>query len=119
MAVAEEFGYEMAKQGALVVSGMARGIDAAAQRGALRAGGLTAGGARGGGGGPCRSAAEHRIRLDQPGIVPSRTVPVIQDTHIRSSDSEQSRIAKQYIDSPYEAADRTHPNPRDTDLSRR
>ena len=32
----------MAKQGALVVSGMARGIDAAAQRGALRAGGLTA-----------------------------------------------------------------------------
>ena len=42
VAVAEEFGYEMAKQGALVVSGMARGIDAAAQRGALRAGGLTA-----------------------------------------------------------------------------
>ena len=40
--VVEEFGYEMAKQGALVVSGMARGIDAAAQRGALRAGGLTA-----------------------------------------------------------------------------
>ena len=30
VAVAEEFGYEMAKQGALVVSGMARGIDAAA-----------------------------------------------------------------------------------------
>jgi len=72
------------------------------------------------GGSGCRSAAEHRIRLDQPGIVPSRTVPVIHDTHIiRSSDSEQSRIAKQYIDSPYEAADRTHPNPRDTDLSRR
>lgn len=39
---AEEIGYEMAKQGALVVSGMARGIDAAALKGALRAGGFTA-----------------------------------------------------------------------------
>ncbi len=39
---AERFGFEMSKQGALVVSGLARGIDAAAHLGALRAGGLTA-----------------------------------------------------------------------------
>ncbi len=36
---AEELGYGLAKQGAVVVSGMAEGIDAAALRGALRAGG--------------------------------------------------------------------------------
>lgn len=39
---AERFGFEMSKRGGLVVSGLARGIDAASQLGALRAGGLTA-----------------------------------------------------------------------------
>lgn len=39
---AERFGFEMSKQGGLVVSGLARGIDAASQLGALRTGGLTA-----------------------------------------------------------------------------
>lgn len=38
---AEKIAYGLAKQGALVVSGAARGIDAAAHRGALRAGGVT------------------------------------------------------------------------------
>lgn len=37
----EELGYELARQGAMVVSGMAKGVDAACLRGALRAGGFT------------------------------------------------------------------------------
>ncbi|MGE4484574.1 MAG: DNA-processing protein DprA [Oscillospiraceae bacterium] len=40
---AERIGYEIAKAGGLVVSGLARGIDSAATRGALRAGGRVVG----------------------------------------------------------------------------
>lgn len=39
---AASLGFELARQGAVVVSGMAKGIDSAAQRGAVRAGGFTA-----------------------------------------------------------------------------
>ncbi len=39
---AEHFGYALARQGALIVSGLARGIDASAHQGALRGGGITA-----------------------------------------------------------------------------
>ncbi|QNL44792.1 DNA-protecting protein DprA [Oscillibacter hominis] len=40
---AEKLGYELASQGAVIVSGVARGADSAAIRGALRAGGVTVG----------------------------------------------------------------------------
>ena len=43
VACAEKLGYGLTSGGAVVVSGLARGIDAAASRGALRAGGITAG----------------------------------------------------------------------------
>lgn len=39
---AGQLGYELAREGALLVSGMAKGIDSEALRGALRAGGFTA-----------------------------------------------------------------------------
>lgn len=42
VSAAEQLGFEMAKSGAIVVSGLAKGTDAAAHRGALRAGGFTA-----------------------------------------------------------------------------
>lgn len=40
---AQELGYEISQQGGVVISGMARGIDAAAMEGALRFGGFTCG----------------------------------------------------------------------------
>lgn len=43
LASAEKLSYGLAKGGAVVVSGLARGIDAAASRGALRAGGIPIG----------------------------------------------------------------------------
>lgn len=42
-ACAEKLGYGLASGGAVVVSGLAKGVDAAASRGALRAGGVTVG----------------------------------------------------------------------------
>lgn len=61
--VASELGYELAKQGALLVSGMAKGIDGEALRGALRAGGFTAA-VLGGGADVVYPAANRRLYED-------------------------------------------------------
>ena len=42
ISAAEELGYQLSKEGAVVVSGLAKGLDGASHRGALRAGGFTA-----------------------------------------------------------------------------
>ena len=60
---ASELGYELAKQGALLVSGMAKGIDGEALRGALRAGGFTAA-VLGGGADVVYPAANRRLYED-------------------------------------------------------
>ena len=60
---ASELGFELAKQGALLVSGMAKGIDGEALRGALRAGGFTAA-VLGGGADVVYPAANRRLYED-------------------------------------------------------
>ena len=60
---ASELGYELAKQGALLVSGMTKGIDGEALRGALRAGGFTAA-VLGGGADVVYPAANRRLYED-------------------------------------------------------
>lgn len=60
---ASELGYELAKQGAMLVSGMAKGIDGEALRGALRAGGFTAA-VLGGGADVVYPAANRRLYED-------------------------------------------------------
>ena len=60
---ASELGYELAKQGALLVSGMAKGIDGEVLRGALRAGGFTAA-VLGGGADVVYPAANRRLYED-------------------------------------------------------
>ena len=60
---AHRMGYELARQGAVVVSGMAKGIDGAAMRGALQAGGFTAA-VLGGGADVVYPAANRRLYED-------------------------------------------------------
>ena len=60
---ASQLGYELARQGALLVSGMAKGIDGAAMRGALQAGGFTAA-VLGGGVGVVYPAENRRLYED-------------------------------------------------------
>ena len=60
---ASELGYELSKQGALLVSGMAKGIDGEALKGALRAGGFTAA-VLGGGADVVYPAANRRLYED-------------------------------------------------------
>ena len=60
---ASQLGYELARQGALLVSGMAKGIDGEALKGALRAGGFTAA-VLGGGADVVYPAANRRLYED-------------------------------------------------------
>ena len=60
---ASQLGYELARQGGLVVSGLAKGIDGAAHQGALRAGGFTAA-VLGGGADVVYPAANRRLYED-------------------------------------------------------
>ena len=72
---ASQLGYELARQGALLVSGMAKGIDGEALKGALRAGGFTAA-VLGGGADVVYPAANRRLYEDRhrrhPVGVPAR-----------------------------------------------
>lgn len=76
LSVAERFGRELAGAGAVVVSGMARGIDCAAHRGALQAGGTTVA-VLGGGADVCypREAANMYQQIRQTGAVLSEQPP--------------------------------------------
>jgi DNA processing protein len=76
LAVAERFGRELAQAGAVVVSGMARGIDCAAHRGALDVGGTTLA-ILGGGADVCypREAAGIYRRIRDTGAVISEQPP--------------------------------------------
>ena len=60
---ASQLGYELARQGGLVISGLAKGIDGAAHQGALRAGGFTAA-VLGGGADVVYPAANRRLYED-------------------------------------------------------
>jgi DNA processing protein len=76
LSVAERFGRDLASAGAVVVSGMARGIDAAAHRGALAVGGVTAA-VLGSGADICypREAARLYQRMRETGAILSEQPP--------------------------------------------
>ena len=76
LAVAERFGYDLAQMGAVVISGMAKGIDCAAHRGALQAGGTTVA-VLGGGADVCypREAAPVYRQIQQTGAIISEQPP--------------------------------------------
>jgi DNA processing protein len=76
LAVAEQLAADLAVRGVVVVSGLARGVDSAAHRGALNAGGITVGVL--GSGADVIYPAEHRPLADQmaqAGAVLSEFVP--------------------------------------------
>lgn len=76
LSVAERFGRDLARMGTVVVSGMARGIDCAAHRGALEAGGTTIA-VLGGGADVCypREAAPIYRSIRESGAVISEQPP--------------------------------------------
>jgi len=91
LAVAEQFGAALAAAGAVVVSGMARGIDCAAHHGALRAGGVTVA-VLGGGADVCypREAARLYGQIRASGAVLSEQPPGTRP--VRENFPERNRI---------------------------
>ena len=102
---ASQLGYELSKQGALLVSGMARGIDGEALKGALRAGGFTAA-VLGGGADVIYPAENRRLYQDiaATGVIlseyPPGTVPKADHFPVRNRLLSALSLATVVVEAP-------------------
>ena len=102
---ASQLGYELSKQGALLVSGMAKGIDGAALKGALRAGGFTAA-VLGGGADVIYPAENRRLYQDiaATGVIlseyPPGTVPKADHFPVRNRLLSALSLATVVVEAP-------------------
>ena len=102
---ASQLGYELARQGALLVSGMAKGIDGEALKGALRAGGFTAA-VLGGGADVIYPAENRRLYQDiaATGVIlseyPPGTVPKADHFPVRNRLLSALSLATVVVEAP-------------------
>ena len=102
---ASQLGYELSKQGALLVSGMAKGIDGEALKGALRAGGFTAA-VLGGGADVIYPAENRRLYQDiaATGVIlseyPPGTVPKANHFPVRNRLLSALSLATVVVEAP-------------------
>ena len=102
---ASQLGYELSKQGALLVSGMAKGIDGEALKGALRAGGFTAA-VLGGGADVIYPAENRRLYHDiaATGVIlseyPPGTVPKADHFPVRNRLLSALSLATVVVEAP-------------------
>lgn len=102
---ASQLGYELARQGALLVSGMAKGIDGEALKGALRAGGFTAA-VLGGGADVVYPAANRRLYEDiaATGVLlseyPPQTLPEAWHFPVRNRIISGLSVAAVVVEAP-------------------
>ena len=102
---ASQLGYELSKQGALLVSGMAKGIDGEALKGALRAGGFTAA-VLGGGADVVYPAENRRLYQDiaATGVIlseyPPGTVPKADHFPVRNRLLSALSLATVVVEAP-------------------
>lgn len=102
---ASQLGYELSKQGALLVSGMAKGIDGEALKGALRAGGFTAA-VLGGGADVIYPAENRRLYQDiaATGVIlseyPPGTVPKAEHFPVRNRLLSALSLATVVVEAP-------------------
>ena len=102
---ASQLGYELSKQGALLVSGMAKGIDGEALKGALRAGGFTAA-VLGGGADVIYPAENRRLYQDivATGVIlseyPPGTVPKADHFPVRNRLLSALSLATVVVEAP-------------------